>query len=472
MSYPRPASAAAKKADRASQYDAVKLFLQGARRAQPGFALTADNLSSVVDVCNLVEGMPLGIRLAAASVDVLTPAEIAAEIGRNLDFLQTDRSDVPERQRSMRATLDYSWNLLTGRQREVLQALSVFRGGFTREAAQQVAGASVRELMSLFHRSLLHRTSTGRYGLHELLRQFAARELDESPGASRLARDRHSAYFVAALQQWGADLKGPRQQDTLAEMDVEFENARAALDWAAEQVQVERIGQAIEGLCLFCVRRGRYQDGVAICRLATERLSATASDSGLDLSAVEALRVGAKVLAWQGAFCRLTGRIKVATQLLERGLLQLARPELAACDTRADKAFILLERGRVASDSERAHARQRYEHSLALYQDLGDRWGMANALDRLGWFALLQCRYGEAQRLQEKSLAIRRLLGDRAGIAHSLSWQAGIAERQGRFEEAEGWLRTAISFFREMGNQVDAARGLPELGIILQGLGK
>lgn len=496
MNFPASASADARQADRASQFDALKLFLQGACRAQPGFAVTAENLRGVLDVCSLVEGMPLGIRLAAAVVDALTPAEIAAEIGKNLDFLQTDRSDVPERQRSMRATFDYSWNLLTRRQRAVLQALSVFRGGFTREAAQQVAGASLRDLMSLFHKSFVHRTSTGRYELHELLRQFVARELDESPGASRQARARHSAYFVAALQQWGAGLKGPRQQDTLLEMDVELENARTALDWAAEQGQVEWIDQGIEGLCLFCIRRGRYRDGLAICRLVTDKLVATASGSGPALpvqavptpmqdpgaramqglrrhgSDVEALRVGAKVLAWQGVFCKLTGRIELAAQLLDRSLLHVERPELAAYDTRADQAFILLERGRIALYSDRARGERLGKQSLALYDALGDRWGMANALDHLAAVAMRQCKYGEVERQQEQCLAIRRQLGDRAGIASSLSWLAAIGWRQGRFVEAEGWKQEAITILREMGNQVDVAVYLLDSGMIQMGLGK
>jgi len=205
----------------AAECSAVKLFLQSARRTRPGFELVTDDLKYISRICRLVRGMPLGILMVAAWVEMLTPAEIAGEIGQGLDFLETDLRDVPERQRSMRAVFDHSWNLLTEREQEVFQGLSVFRGGFTRQAAQRVTVASLRELMALVNKSLLRRAPTGRYEVHELLRQYAAEKLDQSPSASETARDRHRAYYTAALQGWCEDLKGPRQRTALAEMDAE-----------------------------------------------------------------------------------------------------------------------------------------------------------------------------------------------------------------------------------------------------------
>ncbi|UCC75796.1 MAG: GNAT family N-acetyltransferase, partial [Anaerolineales bacterium] len=168
--------------DDAAQYSAVELFRQSARRAQPGFALSDDNVADVIRICHLVQGMPLGILLAAAWVGVLTPVEIASEIGQSLDFLEAQLRDLPQRQRSMRAVFDHSWRLLSEREREVFQRLSVFRGGFTRQAARQVAGASLRQLRALVEKSLLQRDPQGRYGVHDLLRQYAAQRLAEVDG--------------------------------------------------------------------------------------------------------------------------------------------------------------------------------------------------------------------------------------------------------------------------------------------------
>jgi DNA-binding SARP family transcriptional activator len=146
-----------------TESSAVRLFLSAAQRVWPDFELTADNLPHVISICHLVEGIPLGILLAAAWAKMLPPAEISAEIGRSLDFLTTEWRDLPPRQRSMRAVFDHSWRLLDQREREVMQALSVFRGSFAREAAQEVAGATLRELMGLVNRSLLGHTPGGRY---------------------------------------------------------------------------------------------------------------------------------------------------------------------------------------------------------------------------------------------------------------------------------------------------------------------
>jgi len=328
-------------AEDASQYSAVQLFLTSARRVQPSFEPTADDLTDVGRICRLVEGMPLAILLAAGWMEMLVATEIAAEIDQSLDFLETKLRDVPERQRSMTAAFDYSWNLLTARSRAVMQALSVFRGGFTREAAQQVTGASLRELMALAHKSLLQRSTTGRYEVHELLRRYAAERLDESSTASEATHERHCAYYAAALQGWGADLKGARQQAAPAGMDAEIENARAAWNWAVEQGQLQRLDRMIERLCRFYAWRGRLQEGEAACRAAAERLAAPASG--------DCLRVLVRALAWQSVFNLRLGRIEFANQLLRDSLALLGEPALAGQDAWMETACVLLQMGYVTN---------------------------------------------------------------------------------------------------------------------------
>ncbi len=448
----------------ATQYSAIKLFLSNVFRTQPSFEPTANELTEVVHICRLVEGMPLGILLAAAWAEMLTPSEIAAEISRGLDFLETDLRDVPERQRSMRAVFDHSWNLLTERERDVFQALSVFRGGFTREAAQEVTGASLRELMALVHKSLVHRTARGRYDMHELLRGYAAEKLDGSSATGDAARDRHSAYFVAALQGWEADLKGPLRQTARAEMDTEIENARAAWDWAVERGQVERLDQAMEGLCLLYAWRMRYQEGEVGCRTAADRLAPTASGDGL--------RVLAKVLAWQAVFTREVGNRERASHLLRRSLALLQKPELDDQDTRPEKAFVLMRMGLMAFDSDIEKARRLYEQSLTLFQALGDRWRTAGILALLGHAAMALGVYDEANQLLEESLAIRRALGDQRGIAQSLDGLSDVARKQGQLDEAERLVRESIVIRQKTGHQRAIADGPSDLGVTLFFVGK
>jgi predicted ATPase/class 3 adenylate cyclase len=480
---------------------ALRLLLAGARRVQPGFTLTRDNLADVVQICHLVGGTPLGILLAASWVEMLRPREIAAEVGRDLDFLTSELQDLPERQRSMRAVFDYSWRLLNQGERETAAGLSVFRGGFTVEAAQAVSGASLRDLLRLVGRSLLERGADGRYQMHELLRQYLAGQLERTPEVQEATQERHCDYYTAALGEWAADLKGPRHREALAELDAAFENARAAWEWAAEHAQVERLDRALEGLCLYYWRRWRFLEGEAACRLAESRLAARLSldeqgfrdgiAEGAGPSALSGdepvlesagtrdprpegseLRVWAKVLAWQGCFNHWLGLRELDRQLLGRSLALLEAPALADQDTRAEKAFALLAMGWVKHLYDYEDAQRLFEQSLALYGALGDRWWTAYVLRTLASSAHRLGNYGQAQQLHEESLAIRRSLGDQRGIADSLS-ELGVTFRaQGQLEKAERLYREGLAICRQMDDRAGIADGLGYLGEVRVQLGK
>ncbi len=213
--------------------------------------------------------MPLALLLAAAWADVLSPqaildrltGEVSEVSEQPIDFLSAGWADVPVRQRSMRAVFDHSWRLMRIREQALMQALSVFRGGFRAEAAYFVAGATLAEIRRLVEQSLVGRASGGSYGIHELLRQYAEERLARTPVAEREARDRHAAYYVHVLHRWFEDAKGPRQVAALSEMDGEIDNARAAWDWIVNQGDLAQMAQAVDGLCLYYIRRVRERGG-------------------------------------------------------------------------------------------------------------------------------------------------------------------------------------------------------------------
>ncbi|MBU1877557.1 MAG: tetratricopeptide repeat protein [Chloroflexi bacterium] len=450
--------------DDATRYSAVELFLQSARRVQPGFDPSPDDLTEVIRICHLVQGLPLGILLAAAWMDMLTPAEIATRIEESLDFLEAGWRDVPGRHTSLRAVFDHSWRLLSAREREVFQALSVLRGGCAWEVAQQVAGATLRELKALVDKSLLQRTPADRYEMHELLRQYAAEKLDQSPSASQLAHDRHSAYFTAALQQWAVDLEGPRQQAVLIEIEADSENVRTAWDWAAAHAQIERLDQALEGVAKFYWSRGRYPEGEAALRTAANKLTDAASQSSA--------RVLAGVLTWQSNFCRLLARWERANQLQQQSLELLEGPELADQDTRRERALLFWIMGHTVLMSDYEWGRQLYEQSLALYRELDDRPGMARALHSLGRTAKFQGAFGQAQAWIEEALAIYRTLDNPRGIATSMANLAEIALSQGRFAMAEHMAREGSVRSRALGNRAEGAYNMLVLGETLEASAK
>ena len=226
-----PAVTAADEGELAPAWDrasAVVLFLQAARRANPQFTPAGADYGAIVRICEMVEGIPLGIELAAAWVRMLTCAEIAAEIERSFDLLATSARDVPQRQRSLRAAFEHSWHLLPADERRILQALSVFSGGFTRKAAEAVAGASLPSLAALMAKSLAVRVDDGRYDLHDIVRQYVAEKLDQAHEAAAV-RGRHGAYFISLAQEADAARNSPQYMVLVDQLELENDNIQSAL---------------------------------------------------------------------------------------------------------------------------------------------------------------------------------------------------------------------------------------------------
>jgi predicted ATPase/DNA-binding CsgD family transcriptional regulator len=253
----------------ALQYDAVRLFLQTAQLAATGFKLVPDNLKYLARICRLVEGMPLAIILAAAWVEVLSLEEIAEEISTSIDFLAAEMRDTPRRQWSIRAVFEPTWQRLTDTERDTFMRFSVFRGGATRNAAQTVTGADLRTLQSLVNKALIWRGPGGRYEMHDLLRQYAEAKLEET-GETESARDAHSAYYLNALAEREADLKGRDQLGALNDIESDFENVKAAWYWGVERKDYEGIDRAVLSLSLFCEWRRPAQDGIMLFGKARE----------------------------------------------------------------------------------------------------------------------------------------------------------------------------------------------------------
>ncbi|MGE5141579.1 MAG: BTAD domain-containing putative transcriptional regulator, partial [Rudaea sp.] len=305
------------------QSSAVALFIQRARRARQGLTLDEDDKQAVARISRLVGGMPLALELAAAWVRILSPGEIAQEIEGGIDFLAASVRDLPERHRSMRAVFDHSWRLLNAGERAALARLSVFRGGFEREAAEAIAGANLPLLSALLAKSLLHRLPGGhaaaphsvRYDLHELVRQYAADRLHENPEEEAAARNRHSDYYINSAARLEQHLKGPRQLDALAEMTAEMENIRLGWRHAVTHCRVDCVGKPIRAFWSFFEMRAWYQEAQTLFAWAAGELQRTcAAPVQPETSYQVAL---AQIQAKQGWFAVRLGKPDEARQLLE-----------------------------------------------------------------------------------------------------------------------------------------------------------
>ena len=271
----------------------MQLFVQRAHAANPGLILETADLWHIARICRLVEGMPLGIELAASWVDMLSLPEIAREIERSLDILATELRDVPASQRSIQAVFERSWNLLSEPQQMAFQKLAVFQGGFTRQAAEVITGVNLRTLHSLVSKSLLrHDPETGRYAQHELLRHYAAGELVRS-GGSEAIRQAHAAYFADFMAEHWLRMRGSDQQEALLEVEANIDNARAAWHYWVEQRAVDQICKFFDAFWIIYDIKGWYPAGVELFQqgiAAMQAIGTPEAEAGLGwLMAVQGL---------------------------------------------------------------------------------------------------------------------------------------------------------------------------------------
>jgi predicted ATPase len=442
------------------KYSAIKLFESEASRVKAGFELNDDNLPDVIEICSLLEGMPLGIMLAANWVMMLAPAEIATEITSDFEFLEEEMSDLPRRQRGMRSTFNYSWRLLSEGEREIMQGLSAFRGGFTRDAAQAIACASLRNLRSLTDQSMIHRTSNGRYEMHELMRQYAAEKLQNDPAIEADIREKHSDYFCQALTIWERELQGPRQATTLQEMTVEIDNIRAAWDWAVEKVKIKTLLGAINGLCFFynVSHRQRFE-GEAICRSLVERFDAIdaceqsrmSQLEGDGINQINRLKLQTRALAWRGSFNAWFGNLDLSLKLIQNCLSLIERSKLAEQDTRFEKAHAYRTLPWVIKNAQQSEKIRMIEEAVDLFESLDEPWLLGSALQGLGLQTRALSR-ANSIKVFEKSLAVRRKLGDLSGIAQSLEVLSTAYGQICQFEKAEALAYESLAIYQELSN--------------------
>ncbi|MBX3013070.1 MAG: AAA family ATPase [Caldilineaceae bacterium] len=468
--YPVPPLAFAERATlaEAKTAPAVQLFVQNAQRSDTSFDLTTADLPAVVRICQLVQGMPLGLELAAAHVGLLPLAAIASEIERSAEFLAVDWHDVPERQRSLRAVFDWSWQLLNPTEQHTLRQLAIFRGGFTRAAAQQIANANLPALTNLWRKSLLQRTEantagsvTGeRYQIHELLRQFAMEQLDNEPAAEQAVHARHALYYLQWLMAQQVDLSGPRYQATLHAVESEVGNLTAAWAWAIAQRNLDLLAAVIPSLSAYYQRRGRYQEGYAACQNLVSQLGPTPT-------ADDAVLAVGQGLAYQGAFAIELKRLTEARALLEHSLRLLNRPAFQAAS-----AFVYYSLGYTAAlQGQLAQAHSWLERGLTLYQEHGDRLGAALTLHRLGRLAWLTGEYTQAHHWHSKSLALYRMLDDRMGAIHAISDLAMVSVLVDRVLEATQLFAEANTLIELLDDPLESAEARRRLGWLLAQVG-
>ncbi|MCA9930175.1 MAG: tetratricopeptide repeat protein [Anaerolineales bacterium] len=438
-------------------YSAIQLFAQSAVRVRPDFSLAAEG-ANVARLCRLVEGMPLAIELAAAGLRSRLCLEIIDEIEQNLNLLTSSLQDTPERHRSVRAAFAGSWRALSQVEQHTFCKLSLFRGGFCRKAAWQVAGASHSMLEALADKSLLRRSDAGRYAMHELLRQYAAEMFTLFPQEKQEAQTRHSAYYAAYLHQREIALRGKMQKEALAEIGKEIENARAAWQYALAAYSFEVVARLLEGIFCFYDIRSRLHEGMEAFECAVIAMQEVEHEEAGKL-------LLGRALARQSWFCFRLGLYEPAREHMQKGLATLRNR-----GEQREEAFAHLVLGSVADEKgEYVEARVLFQKSRTLYQAVDDRWGMAAAFEHLGDVARMVGDYELSRQHYEQSQSLFQAIGDRDRIAGAFNSLGSIAGTMGAYDQAERYFERSLSICCELDDRfgiVSASHNLSNIAYL------
>lgn len=450
---------------------AAQLFLARARQVGADVALADVDREAVRQICQVVEGLPLALELAAAWVPTLPLEEIAREIGRNVDFLAAHTRDVPDRHQSIRAAFTHSWRLLTPMEQDALRRVAIFRGGFGREAAEEVAGAALPVLASLVTKSLL-RQASGRYELHELLRQYASEQLQANQQAAQETADRHAAYYALLLERRGPDLRGPRQPEAIADLLRELGNIRAAWTWSVRHLRAEQLVRSADTLFWLYEARSNCREGVPLFGEVVEALQrARVSGAPETARSSRALLALGQALSYQGYFCLRQGRHQLARDVLQQAHALLASLGGEEAQEAQSTAAAFLGTAYYANGAYE-EGRRLLSESLAEKQAQGDRWAAAFCLRQLGLLASYTGDHHEARRLLGESLALSRQMGNPWSIASSLNLIGATAHAQGDERAASQLLHEALTLSQALDDRFNVASALRGLGQVSWALGQ
>jgi len=466
--------------------EAVRLFADRAAAARPGFRLTEDNAEHVVRACTELDGLPLAIELAAARLSVLSARELAERLAKPLDMLKDGPRAMRPQHVALRATLEWSHELLGPEAQALFRRLSVFRGGWTLGAAEAVCpgdwirSGDVLDLMQQLADSSLVNVTRGaresRYGLRRLLREYAAEKLAES-GETADTQARHLGHFLELAERAESDMRGPCQVECLRRLELEHANTRAALGHARHTGDAERGMRLVAALERFWIVSGRQSEGraAALGMLALEgsstrtavraRALATAgrmAEGACDYDAARALHEESLAI-----FRELVDEDGIARSLANLGAVAEMQADLAEwrrlCETSLAISREVDSKGGIAKSLEHLGTLAEYQgdydaarrllgDSLVAYGDLGDKRGIARSVGRIGRLAMLQGDYGAARRLLEESLAILRELG--RPCTGDVLTQLGILDaEQGNYDGARRFLKESLAIRRELGDR-------------------
>lgn len=461
-----------------ADYSAVQLFLHHARRVNPAWSPGSEDWSHILHICEHVDGLPLGVELAAAWARNLSCQQIAAASGAMLDFFQSGASDEAARHRSLRRTFTRAYAMLSSEEQRLFRRLSVFQGGFEFPAAQQVCDASITKLAVLLDRSLLQVSGTGRLSWHPLLERYAAEMLASHPSELQTVRQRHADYYLTFLQTCEELWWGKHNEQAISEVDRELENVEAAWDWAVGRRDVQTLAQNLGKLSLYYDLKGFFRRGEEVCATATRRL--LSPSVGDEVAEDPSGALLARLMAREARFLTRQARYEEAVER-GQGAAMLSR----ATRDRYAEARACLAWGRALHQQgiRRQAARAPLQRALTLTRvllDTQDPNHLDKTVSRLraeshrALAALLwkESEYPEAQAHLRQADQIDRQIGDMLGAGWTNNSWGLVLESMDHHNIAIAHYREALKLFRKAHDRRGESFALGNLGYIHSRVGR
>jgi predicted ATPase/DNA-binding SARP family transcriptional activator len=481
----------------AGDADSVRLFAERAERAAGRVVVTDATLADVAAICRLVGGLPLAIELAAAGARYLPPYAIRDRLEASYAALATTMLDVPPRHRSLRAVFDTSWALLSAAEQAALARLSAFHGGFGLAAVEAVAGAEAPLVFALLDKSLVQPQGEAggvpRFGLHGLLRQYAAERLAALGMDGVPLSDRHAGYYLARAGALAAEMQGTQPQGALRRLQVDGDNLAAAWEHAVARPLPEALAAGAAGMGAYWAYAGLFAAGEAALGAALDalgdgavalrgRLAAARAALLFELNRLEEMEAAAAAAIEHGqaagdGLLEAEGRLRLGQVLWRRGAYEAARDELeeagrlAAGEERLEGTVLRSLAAVLWRQGDLAEARALCERSLARLQAAGDVRGEARSRHFLGILALNQHDVAAAQRYLEPVLRLAQETGERRVELSAYAELAQVAGKQGRTEAALALYAQEHALAVEMGVPWQVASNLSNTGDLRQRLG-
>jgi predicted ATPase/predicted Ser/Thr protein kinase len=442
-----------------SQYPAVALFVQRAAAVKPDFELNRENASAVAEICARLDGLPLAIELAAARVKVLSPSSMLTRLASRLQLLTGGSRDLPQRQQTLRAAIDWSYDLLSAAEQKLFRRLSAFVGGCNLEGVEAVCDTKgdldldlLDGMASMVDKSLVQQVEPAkgesRFVMLETIREYALEKLEAS-GEEALTKRAHAAYCLVLAEEEATEQSGAEGAEWLERFASEHDNFRAALEWLTETGDAEwglRLGTAL-------FRYWEIREYLAEGRDRLGRLLKLAGVAARTKLRMRALFAAGVLAGEQGDYASAEALINesqdIARELGDKTGIAVSLNALAV---------FARDRGDVAT------AQVLFEASLGLWRELGDQKAVARALSNLANVLKLHGDYDRARALYAECLAIFQRLEDRTGVAWSLNYQGDVARDQGDSAGAQALYEQGLVIFRELGDRWGIAGTLADLG--------